>query len=165
MHRLILEEKIINELGSACMKVQYENKPLQNDELFTIWSHLGSNNGDIAANQFFYNLANDSTLRNIINDFTTCLKDENKHLESLLKRKGITLLPSFIVHSETRNKEIPFRTNSTDTEIYAALTMNIATSLVTTSKALGQSTCEYTLLMYGHFHMKKAVLGAQLLQR
>lgn len=146
------------------MRLQHENQAEQNKEVFTIWIHLGSNNGFLAANQFFFNHAEDLALKKIINDFSDCLKDENKHLEIILKKKGISLSPSFSISSNPKNEAIFSKENRTDMEISAALSMNIATSLVTTSKALGEATSEYTLLMYGHYHMKKAVLGAQLLQ-
>lgn len=149
-------------LGSEFMKLQPEHETNQNVELFTLWAHVGSNNGFLAANQFFYNNVEDLKLKIIINDFTTCLKDENQHLERLLKEKGTSLTPSF-VRVRPQYKAISSGENQTDLEISAALSMNIATSLVTTSKALGQAKSEYTLLMYGHFHMKKAILGAKLL--
>lgn len=134
---------------------------IQNVEVFTIWTHLCSNNGFIATNQSFCNHTEDIELKKMIKDFTDCLKEENKHLERLLRGKGITLSPSLAVNSDVQLED---GENRTDTGISAALSMNIATSLVTTSKALGNSTSEFPLLMYGHFHMKKAVLGAKLLQ-
>lgn len=146
------------------MRLQPENQAVQNKEVFMIWTHLGSNNGFLAANQFFLNHVEDRTLKKVIHDFTECLQDENKHLDLILKKKGITLNPSFSISSNQKNEALLSNENRTDLEISAALSMNIATSLVTTSKALGQATSEYTLLMYGHYHMKKAVLGAQLLQ-
>ena len=139
------------------MKLKPEQNSKQNVELFLLWEHIGSNNGFIASNQFFYNNVKDVALKIIIHDFTTCLKDENQHLERLLKKKGSRIvMPQY--------KGISSGRNETDLEISAALSMNIATSLVKTSKALGQANNEYTLLMYGHFHMKKAILGAKLLQ-
>ena len=142
------------------MNIKSEHTTKQNEELFTLWAHLSSNHGMIDANQLLYHHAQNVKLKAIINDFTTCLKDENKHLERLLKDKGTSLTPSFggsqlTEHSSSEHK--------TDIEISATLSMNIATSLVTTSQALGHAKREYTLLMYGHFHMKKAVLGATLL--
>lgn len=134
---------------------------IQNVEVFAIWTHLCSNNGFISTNQSFCNHTKDRELKKMIKDFTDCLKDENKHLERLLRRKGIILSPSRAVNSDVQLKD---GANSTDTGISTALSLNIAASLVTTSKALGQSTSEFPLLMYGHFHMKKAVLGAKLLQ-
>ena len=134
---------------------------IQNVEVFTIWTHLCSNNEFIATNESFCIHTEDRELKKIIQDFTDCLKDENKHLDKLLRLKGITLSPSLAVNSDV---QLENGANCTDTGISTALSMNIAASLVTTSKALGQSTSEFPLLMYGHFHMKKAVLGAKLLQ-
>lgn len=142
------------------MKFQPEHETKQNEELFTLWTHFGSNNGFLAANQFFYNNVEDLKLKIIINNFTACLKDENQHLERLVKEMGTSLTPSFSI---PQYNAISSRENGTDLEISEALSVNIATSLVTTSKALGQAKSEYTLLMYGHFHMKKAILGAKLL--
>lgn len=142
------------------MKIKPEHTTKQNEELFTLWAHLSSNNEMIGANQLFYRHAQNLKLKTIINNFTTCLKDENEHLERLLKAKGTRLTSSIVrqqltVHSSTEHQS--------DKEISAALSMNIATSLVITSQALGQAKREYTLLVYGHFHMRKAVLGATLL--
>ena len=142
------------------MKIKPEHTTKQNEELFTLWAHFSSNNGMINANQLLYRYAQNLKLKTIINDFTTCLKDENEHLKKLLKEKGTSLTPSFGRPQLT----VPtFNEHQTDIEISATLSMNIATSLVTTSQALGQAKKQYTLLMYGHFHMKKAVLGAKLL--
>ena len=146
------------------MKSQNGNEPLHYDEISTIQAHLGSNNGFIAANQSFCNHTENRVLKKIIKDFTQCLKAENKHLERLLQVNGIHLMPTFTAHSNAQIENILFGANSTDPYISAALSMNIATSLIETSKALDKALSDDTVIMYNHFHMKKAVLGAKLLQ-
>ena len=142
------------------MKIKREHTTTQNEEMFTLWAHLSSNNGMIDANQLFYHHAQNVKLKTIIDDFTTCLKDENEHLQRLLKVMGISQPPSTIRPQLT---DLTCSEHKTDMEISATLSMNIATSLVTTSKALGQAKRGYKLLVYSHFHMKKAILGASLL--
>ena len=146
------------------MKSKNENATLYYDEISTIQAHLGSNYDFITANQSFCNHTENRVLKKLIKDFTQCLKDENKHLERLLQVNGIQLMPAFVAHSNAQIESILFGANSTDTYISAALSMNIATSLIATSKALDKAICDDTVIMYGHFHMKKAVLGAKLLQ-
>lgn len=135
----------------------------QEKEIFMVWTQLSSNNGFVAANQLICKHIRDQALKKILNDFTDCLKEETKLLEKRLKGNGISLTPSYIKQLETQNELMSFK-NVTETEMSAVLSMNIASSLVATSKGLEEATSEYTLLMYGHFHMKKSILGARLLQ-
>ncbi|MFJ7952993.1 DUF3231 family protein [Lysinibacillus sp. NPDC096418] len=141
-----------------------QNGSSQHSKVFTIWKHLGSNNGFIVANQAFFNQTTDREMKRVIADFTQCLKEENRYLEKQLIKIGIKPTPALTVHSKAKTKAIQVRTRTRDSDISAALSMNIASSLVTTSAALGEEINEDNIRKYAHFHMKKAVLGATLIK-
>ena len=141
-----------------------QNEASQSSKVFTLWNHLGSNNGFIAANQAFFNQTTDRDMKRVIADFTQCLKEENRHLEKQLIKIGIKPTPALTVHSKMKTKAIRIQTLTRDSDISAALSMNIASSLVTTSIALGEAISQEFIRKYAHFHMKKAVLGVTLIE-
>lgn len=144
--------------------MRLQNELSQNGEVFTIWSHLGSNNGLIVENQSFFNQTTDRDMKRIIVDFTHCLKEENRHLKRQLIKNGIKPTPALTVHSKVKIKVVRPKTRLNDTELSAALSMNISASLITTSTALGKAITEDNVKRYAQFHMKKAVLGAKLIE-
>ena len=92
------------------------------------------------------------------------MKDENKYLERILKENGIGLPPAPPERPVAQVENIPPGAKFNDPEIAAALAIDGASGLVACSKAMGISTREDIATMYGQFHMKKAQLGAKLLQ-
>ncbi|MFJ7737401.1 DUF3231 family protein [Lysinibacillus sp. NPDC097287] len=144
--------------------MRLQNELSQSGEVFTIWSHLASNNGFIVENQSFFNQTTDSDMKRIIVDFTHCLKEENRHLKRQLINIGIKPTPALTAHSKVKIKPVRAKTRLSNTDISAALSMNISTSLITTSTALGEAISEDNVKRYAQFHMKKAVLGAKLIE-
>lgn len=139
-----------------------QKQPSQSKKIFTIWSHIGSNNGLILENQSFFYQTADRDMKRIIADFTQCLKEENRYLEKQLIKIGIKPTQALTVHSKAKIK--PIRARISNTDISASLSMNIATSLVTTSTALSEAISESNIMRYAHIHMKKAIIGAKLIE-
>lgn len=141
-----------------------KEQPLHCGEVFAIWTNLTTNQGLIAAHQTFYNHAGDTDLKKILEDSVDAMKDENKYLERILKENGIGLPPAPPERPVAQVENIPPGAKFNDPEIAAALAIDGASGLVACSKAMGISTREDIATMYGQFHMKKAQLGAKLLQ-
>ncbi|QDQ02772.1 DUF3231 family protein [Lysinibacillus fusiformis] len=141
-----------------------ESQSLRFNELFSIWTHLGLNNGYIAANHSFFKHALDKDLRAIIVEFIEVLKDENKQLEELLKENNSAIPPMPRENLSMQLGDIRGVKKITDTEISAVLSMNIASALISSTQAMERSIKGNLTTMFGQFHMKNAVLGAKLLQ-
>lgn len=142
----------------------YKEEPLHYGEVFTIWSNLAGNNGLVAAYQTFMNHAGDQDLQKVLEDLIQCAKDENKQLEKILKVNGIALPPAPPERPAARLEDIPPGARMNDPEIGAAISLDVAASLVAYSKAMGMSIREDIAMMYGQFHMNKAQIGAKILK-
>ena len=153
--------------GSASMGILFGNpkdEPLHYGEVFSIWSNLAGNNGLIAGYQTFINHTGDEDLKKILEDLIQCLKDENKQLENILKMNGIGLPPAPPERPIARLEDIPVGARFNDPEISAAVSLDVSAGLVACSQAMGTSTREDIAMMYGQFHMCKALIGAKLLR-
>lgn len=137
-----------------------KNVPLRNDEIYTIWTHLGLNIGYIAVNHSLLKHTRDNYLKAIIIEFIQYLKDEKDLLENLLKDHGIALAKQ--PNAELEGIQVGSCIN--DFEISAIISMNIATGLVVSSQAIELSVRRDFAMIYEQFHMKKAILGAKLQQ-
>lgn len=141
-----------------------KDEPLHYGEVFSIWTNIATNNGLIAAYQTFTNHTDDKELEKIIKESIQGMKDENKQLEVILKLNGIALPPAPPERPIARLEDIPPGARFSDPEISAALSLDTAAGLVACSQAMGQCIREDIALMYGQFHLSKALLGAKLLR-
>ncbi|WP_313890932.1 DUF3231 family protein [Psychrobacillus sp.] len=138
-----------------------KDEPLHYGEVFGIWTNIATNNGLIAAYQTFINHTGDKELEKIIEESIQVMKDENKHLEVILKLNGVALPPARQV---ARLEDIPLGARFNDPDISAALSMDVAAGLVACSQPMGMCIREDVALMYGQFHMSKVQIGAKLLR-
>lgn len=141
-----------------------EGEPLHYGEVFGIWTHLSTNNGLIAAYQTFSNHVGDVDLKKHIDESIQGMKEENLELEKLFKTNGIGLPPAPPERPQANLEEIPVGARFSDPEVSAALSLDVAKGLVACSQIMGQSIREDVAMMYGQFHMKKALFGAKMLK-
>ncbi|MEY9978458.1 DUF3231 family protein [Lysinibacillus sp. RC79] len=133
-------------------------------EIFKLWTQIGVNNGYIASNHAFFKHAVDKKLKAIIVDFVKCLKEENKHLTTLLKENGVLAPSTSIDYSKLRMGNIRGKAAINDTDISTILSMHIASSLISVSQALEISVKKKHTAKYGELHMRYAILGAKLIR-
>jgi len=141
-----------------------KNEPLHYGEVFAIWTHLGVNNGKIAAYQTFINHTGDEDLQKIIEEAIQAMIEETKQISKILKENAIGLPPAPPERPNARLEDIPVGARFNDPEISAALSMDAAAGLVTCSQVIGQSIREDVAMLYGQFHTTKAQLGAKILR-
>lgn len=141
-----------------------KEEPLHYGEVFTIWSHVLTNNGMIAMYQTLYNHTGDRDLAKIVEEAVVGMEEENKQLTEILKVNGVGLPPAPPERPNARLEDIPVGAKYNDPEISAIVSGNVAAGLVACSTAIGKSTREDIATMYGQFHMAKAQLGAKLLR-
>ncbi|MFJ7731745.1 DUF3231 family protein [Lysinibacillus sp. NPDC097231] len=137
---------------------------LRNKEIFKIWEQLSVNNGYIASNHTFFKHAIDKELKAIIADFNRCLINNNTQLKILLKENGVLASSASIEYGKLKIKRIRGKTTINDTEISTILSMNIASSLISVSKALELSVKKKHTAKYAELHMRYALLGSKLIQ-
>jgi hypothetical protein len=141
-----------------------QDEPLHYGEVFSTWTHLSTNNGLIAGYQSFINHTGDEELKKLIEEAIQDMKAENHQLEELLKANGVGLPPAPPDRPVARLEDIPVGARFSDPEISAAISMDVAASLVACSQVIGQSIREDVAMMYGQFHMQKALFGAKMLK-
>ena len=92
------------------------------------------------------------------------MESENKELEKVLKNNGIAPPPSLPGHPKANAEEIPAGAKFADLEISAAVSINVGQGLVSCSIVMGQCLREDIAMMFGKYHMERALFGAKLLR-
>ncbi|MGG3802391.1 DUF3231 family protein [Metabacillus fastidiosus] len=141
-----------------------QNEPMHYGEVFGVWSYLTVAKGLHASYQAFTNHTGDDDLKKLLEEAMQGLKQEINQTEELLKVNGIGLPPSPPDRPTADLESIPVGARFSDPEISAAVSMNIATGLVSCSQIMGQSIREDIALLFGQFHVAKVLLGAKFLK-
>ncbi|MBT2655304.1 DUF3231 family protein [Bacillus sp. ISL-18] len=141
-----------------------QDEPMHYGEVFGIWTHLLTNNCLIAGYQSYLNHTGDQDLRKLIEEAIQGMKSENHQLEELLKVNGIGLPPAPPDRPKANLEDIPIGARITDPEISASVSKDTAAALVACSQLIGQCIREDIAMMYGQFHLAKALFGAKMLK-
>ena len=141
-----------------------QNEPMHYGEVFGTWTYLTVEKGLHAGYQVFANHTGDNDLKKLIEEALQGLKQEISQTEELLKANGVGLPPSPPDRPTADLESIPVGARFTDPEISAAISKDIAAGLVTCSQIIGQCIREDVALMFGQFHIAKALLGGKFLK-
>jgi hypothetical protein len=142
-----------------------QQEPMHYGEVFSAWSYLATAQGMVAGYQVFINHTGDEDLKKFLEDLLkNDIKSEIEQLQNLLKANGIALPPAPPERPSASIENIPPGARINDAEVAAKVSTDIAAGLVACSQAMGQSIREDIGMMFGQFHMKKALAGATLLR-
>ncbi|HET7521693.1 MAG TPA: DUF3231 family protein [Bacillales bacterium] len=139
--------------------------PMHYGEVVAVWGgYLGAKSA-LVTYQGYLNHAGDRDLAKFIEDMIRhVLESEIEETESLLKANSVEIPPTPPERSKANSEDIPTGARAKDPEIAAALSKDIAQSLVAASQAIGQCVREDIAMMFGQFHTKRAQMGSKLLQ-
>ncbi|WP_428912180.1 DUF3231 family protein [Niallia sp. Krafla_26] len=139
-------------------------EPMHYGEVFGSWTFLLTVKGLVAGYQTQINHAGDEDLKKLLKEAIEGGQQEIKQIEALLKENGVGLPPTPPERPDACLDDIPVGARITDPEIAAMLAANISAGLVACSGIMGQSIREDIAMMFGQFHVQKAVLGAKVLR-
>ncbi|MHA6260116.1 DUF3231 family protein [Sporosarcina sp. CAU 1771] len=138
--------------------------PLHYGEVIGSWSFIGANNGLISAYEAFVNHAEDKDLIKLLGEAIQIMESEKKEIEKVLKDNGITPPPSLPGRPKANAEEIPAGARFMDPEISAAVSINVGQGLVSCSMMMGQCLREDIAMMFGKYHVERALFGLKLLR-
>ncbi|WP_408006405.1 DUF3231 family protein [Pseudalkalibacillus sp. A8] len=142
-----------------------KNEPLHYGEVFGLWSAYSTAKASLVAYQVYYNHTGDRDLKRFIEDMiNSVIKPSIEDLEEVLKKNRVPLSPTPPERSEADLDDIPIGARINDPEIAMTISKDIAQGLVADSQVIGQSIREDVAMLFGQMHMKKAQMGAKLLQ-
>ena len=141
-----------------------KNEPMHYGEVIGSWSYIGANNGLISGYGAFVNHAGDQDLIKLLEEAIHMMESENKELEKVLKNNGIAPPPSLPGRPKANAEEIPAGAKFSDVEISGAVSINVGQGLVSCSMVMGQCLREDIAMMFGKYHMERALFGAKLLR-
>ncbi|WP_430787609.1 DUF3231 family protein [Virgibacillus flavescens] len=142
-----------------------KDEPMHYGEVYAVWSAYTVAKSQVASYEIYHNHAGDSDLKKFIADILQNLvRPAIEETERLLKENGVGLPPTPPERPKANREEIPAGARIMDPEIAAAISKDIGQGLVADSTAMGQCIREDIALMFGQYHMKKAQLGAKMLQ-
>lgn len=141
-----------------------KDEPMHYGEVFATWTYLFAEQGMIATYQTLVNHTGDDDLKILLQEAIQDAKSESQQIEDLLKSNGIALPPAPPERPVSNLEDIPAGARFADPEIAGMLSMNSAKGLVACSTIMGQSTREDIGLMFGQFHVNKALFGAKALK-
>ena len=140
-------------------------EPMHYGEVYAVWDAYSMAKGQVASFEVLYNHTGDKDLKKFIEDMIQNIsKPCIEETEQLLKENGVGLPPTPPKRPEASTEDIPVGARIMDPEIVATFSMSIALGLVADSAAIGQCIREDIATMFGQAHMKKAQMGAKLLQ-
>ena len=141
-----------------------KNEPMHYGEIIGCWAYIGANNGLISGYEAFINHAGDDDLINFLEEAVKMMKAENKELEKTLKNNGIAPPPPLPGRPKAKADEIPAGARFSDFEISMAVSTNVGQGLVSCSAVMGQCLREDIAMMFGKYHVERALSGAKLLR-
>ena len=141
------------------------DEPMHYGEVFAVWSALAAAQAQLVACEVYQNHAGDKELAQLINDLIkTRLEPTIQETKKVLQTNEVPLPPAPPERPNASCEDIPPGARIMDPEIAAALTRDLATSLVANSQAMGQCIREDLGLMFEKFHTKDALFAANLLR-
>lgn len=141
-----------------------KNEPMHYGEVIGAWAFVGANNGLISAYEAFVNHAGDDDLIKLLEEAVHMMESEKKDIEKILKDNGIVPPPALPGRPKANAEEIPAGARFTDPEISAAISINVGQGLVSCSEVMGQCLREDLAIMFGKYHVERAMFGAKLLR-
>ena len=141
-----------------------KNEPMHYGEVIGSWAFVGANNGLISGYEAFVNHAGDHELIKLLEEAIHMMQSENKEIEKVLKNNGIVPPPPLPGRPKANAEEIPAGARFMDPEISAAVSINVGQGLVSCSEVMGQCLREDIAMMFGKYHMERALFGAKLLR-
>ncbi|MDS9472773.1 DUF3231 family protein [Sporosarcina pasteurii] len=141
-----------------------KKEPMHYGEIIGTWSFIGANNGLISGYEAFVNHASDPDLIKLLEEAIKMMKSETKELEKVLKNNGITPPPSLPGRPKANADDIPEGARLSDVEISGAVSINVGQGLVSCSMVMGQCLREDIAMMFGKYHVERALFGAKLLR-
>lgn len=141
-----------------------QNEPLHYGEVFGIWSYLAVAKGFHVGYQTYVNHTGDSDLKKLLAEAIQGLKQEINQTEDLLKMNGVVPPPTPPDRPVAKLESIPAGARFTDPEISLSVSKDIATGLIACSQIMGQSIREDIGMMFGQFHVAKALMGSKFLK-
>ena len=141
-----------------------KNEPLHYGEVIGVWAFMAANNGLISLYGAFVNHSGDQELKSILEDSIQLMESEVKEIGKVLKANGIGLPPSMPERPKANVEEIPAGARISDLEISGIVSINVGQGLVSCSQVMGQCLREDIAMMFGKFHVERAMLGGRLLQ-
>ncbi|MGJ9459077.1 DUF3231 family protein [Oceanobacillus sp. CF4.6] len=140
------------------------DEPMHYGEVFGTWTAVMTMKGKIAGYQTARNHAGDQDLLKLIDEAIQQGQQEVTEMEKLLKDNGVGMPPTPPDRPKADLEDIPTGARYMDSEIAAALSVDIAAGLVACSGMIGQSIREDIAMMFGQFHTQKATFGAKVLR-
>lgn len=141
-----------------------KNEPLHYGEVIGLWAFSATNKGLISGYEGFINQAGDRELIKLLEEAVQIAKLECKEVEKVLKDNGITPPPTLPERPKANADEIPAGVRFMDPEISGAVSINVGQGLVSCSMVMGQCLREDIAMMFGKFHMERAMFGGKLLK-
>jgi|SRR5690625_287319 len=141
-----------------------KDEPMHYGEVFATWTYLFTEQGMIATYQTLVNHTGDDDLKKLIQEAIEDANAESQKIKELLKSNGIALPPSPPERPISNLENIPAGARFSDPEIAGMLSVNSAKGLIACSTIMGQSIREDIALMFGQFHVNKALFGAKTLK-
>lgn len=141
-----------------------QDEPMHYGEVFSLWNFVMAGNKMVADHQMLLNHVGDDDLKKLLQESIDKSKDEVKQVETILKENGVALPPALPEPPTANLNDIPAGARFQDADVAASVSAKIAAGLVVCSQIMGQSIREDIAMMFGQFHMSKAVLGGKLLK-
>lgn len=141
-----------------------KNEPMHYGEVIGCWAFVGANKGLISGYEAFLSHVGDKELAHLIEEAIGTMKTENKTIEKVLVENGITPPPTLPERPRCNADDIPAGARLMDAEVSAAISINVGQGLVSCSQVMGQCLREDIAMMFGKFHVEKAMFGLKLLR-
>ncbi|MFD5851964.1 DUF3231 family protein [Cytobacillus pseudoceanisediminis] len=141
-----------------------KDEPLHYGEVYSTWSYLLAGKGMTSAYQTMLSHSGDGDLKKMLEEAIRLCKQEEEHIEAMLKENGIGLPPAPPDRPDACVNDIPPGARFMDPEVAAKLSGDLAAGLVGCSTIMGQCIREDIAGMFGQFHTQKAALGVKVLR-
>lgn len=141
-----------------------KNEPLHYGEVIGCWAFVGANKGLISGYEAFLSHTGDKELARLIEEAIETMKSENKQIEKVLVANGVTPPPTLPERPRSNPDDIPAGARMMDAEVSGAVSINVGQALVSCSQVMGQCLREDIAMMFGKFHVEKAMFGLKLLR-
>jgi len=141
-----------------------KKEPMHYGEVIGCWAFVGAQRGLISGYEAFLNHAADKEFVKLIEEAIDMFKSQNKQVEKILKDNGITPPPTLPERPKCSADDIPAGARLMDPEISGAVSINVGQGLVSCSQVMGQCLREDIAMMFGKFHVEKALFGLKLLR-
>lgn len=141
-----------------------EKKPLNVMEVSNLWLFLAISNNTMRNEEYAYNIAQDSELKQILKDAKKIHKSVAEEISRLLKEEGIPLPNDTPEKPSGIFQDIPEGAKLNDEEIANLMSFNLLIGINYSSRGLTESIRTDVGLIFYKVIQKKAALGLPLKQ-